>query len=103
MSPPGLARRSAGTERSPAAPERDRFGEPPALLRALIGVQVGVVLLQEPPPRPQELRAGGIERQGQDAQELRRLARQRLLRARRARLRAPASSRLRLGPPVGDV
>ena len=39
-----------------APPERERFGEPAALLGALSRVQIGMVLLQEPPPGGEELR-----------------------------------------------
>src|SRR5262249_4672814 len=44
-----------------AAPEGDRFGEAAAFLRGRIRIQVGVVPLQEAPPRAREADGGAAD------------------------------------------
>src|SRR5437870_2753583 len=61
-----------------ASPERHGLGEAAALFGRLVGIQVGMVVLHEPPPGRHEPLLGAVRREREPPQELRRLLRERL-------------------------
>src|SRR6266481_2485824 len=61
-----------------AAPEGDRFREAAAFLGGLIGIQIGVIPLQEAPPRGREADGGALDGQPEQRQQALGLLRERL-------------------------
>src|SRR5437870_10082780 len=73
-----VRRDSLRSKRALAAPERHRLGEAAAFFRGLVGVQIGVVALQEAPPRGREATGGAVGRQPQEREQALGLLRERL-------------------------